>query len=251
MKIKILILALVALTFSLVPFKAEAVDTSGSFGMDFMTNYVWRGTQLSDDSAVLQPSVTGTYGPVSVNLWSNYDIEAQDNTETDFTISYSRAIDKISLDVGYIYYDLVGGDDTAEVFVSVGYDTLLSPNVTLYTDIEQDTGGSFAVASISHDLELSQGLVVSLGASASVNFENSFSMGQNALAEDFTGLYNGELSASLPFALPMDSNIVITPKVAYSFALSSDAEEAIESFDDVSDPNSGILYGGVGVAVEF
>lgn len=250
MKIKILIFTLlVALSFTIIPLKAQAVDTSGSFGVDYMSNYVWRGTQLSDDSFVLQPSVTGTYGPISVNLWSNYDTEVQDNTETDLTVSFSHAIDKISLDLGYIYYDLVGGDDTAEVYVSVGYDYFLSPNVTIYVDIEQDTGGTFAIASIGHDLELSKGLVVSLAASASVNFESSFSMGQNAAAEDFTALYNGEVSASTSFALPFDENISITPMIAYSFALSDDADDAISALD--SEGESDILYAGVGISIGF
>lgn len=249
MKIKILVLALIVFGFSILPFKAQAADTSASFGVDYMSQYVWRGTQLSDDSFVIQPSVTGTYGPVSVNLWANYDTETQLNTETDLTVSYSRAIDKISLDVGYIYYSLPGADDTAEIYVSVGYDTFLSPNVTYYQDIEQDTGGGFAVASIGYDLELSKGLVASLGASASANFENSYSMGTNLAGEDFTGLYNAEISASVPFALPMDENIVIEPKIAYSFALSDDAEEALESIDGGGD--SDVYYGGVGISVSF
>ena len=251
MMIRILILALVVFSFSLVPTKAQAVDSSASFGVDYMSQYVWRGTQLSDDSFVLQPSVEGTYGPITVNLWANFDTEVRDNTETDLTVNYSRAIDKISLDVGYIYYDLVGAEDTAEVYISVGYDYFLSPNVTYYQDIEQDTGGGFAVASIGYDLELAEGIVASLGASASVNFENSFSLGQNAAAEDFTALYNAEVSASVPYALPFDENIVVTPMIAYSFALSDDAKEAIESFDDPSDPSSSVFYGGVGISVGF
>jgi uncharacterized protein (TIGR02001 family) len=249
MKIRILVLAIALLGFSFFPLKAEAVESSASFGVDYMSQYVWRGTQLSDDSFVLQPSVEGTYGPITVNLWANYDTEVQLNTETDLTVSYSRSIDKVSLDVGYIYYSLPGADDTQEIYVSVGYDVLLSPNVTYYQDIEQDTGGGFAVASIGYDLEVAEGIAVSLGASASVNFENSYSMGQNAALEDFTALYNAEFSASVPYALPFDENIVVTPMLAYSFALSDDAKEALESID--ADGDSSVLYGGVGISVGF
>ena len=45
----------------------------------------------------------------------------------------------------------------------------------------KNAGGGFAVASIGHDLEISNGLVVSLGASASANFDNTVSMGKNAM----------------------------------------------------------------------
>ncbi len=249
MKIKILVLAFIVFSISLVPLKAEAVDTSASFGLDYMSQYVWRGTQLSDDSFVLQPSVEATYGPVTVNLWANYDTDLQLNTETDLTLSYSHSVDKVSIDVGYIYYSLPGADDTQEIYLSVGYDTLLSPNVTIYMDIEQDTGGSFAVASIGHDLELADGIVVSLGASASMNIENSYSMGTDSVGDDFTALYNGEVSASVPYALPMDNNIVITPMIAYSFALSDDAKSAREGID--ADSESSVIYGGIGVSVGF
>ena len=252
MKIKLLVLALIVFGFTLIPFKAEAVDTSASFGIDYMSQYVWRGTQLSDEAFVLQPSVTATYGPVSMNLWASYDTETRTNTETDLTLSYARTMDDVSIDVGYIYYSLAGAgiDDTAEVYVSVGYDTFLSPNVTLYVDIEQDTAGSFAVASIGHDLEVSGDITVSLGASASVNFDNEFALGVDSDGEAFTALYNGEVSASVPFALPMDENIVITPMIAYSFALSDDAETALEGLDADGDESS-VLYGGVGISVGF
>ncbi|MEE9542901.1 MAG: hypothetical protein V3V95_03855, partial [Thermodesulfobacteriota bacterium] len=119
MKIKFFILALVLFSFSVIPFKADAADSSGSFGADFMSQYVWRGTQLSDDAFVVQPSVTGTYGPVSANLWANYDSDLTVITETDFTLSYARSIDKFSLDVGYIYYSFGAASDadTAEIYV--------------------------------------------------------------------------------------------------------------------------------------
>lgn len=252
MKIKILVLALVVLGISLVPFKAQAVDTSASFGVDFMSQYVWRGTQLSDDNFVYQPSVSATYGPVTANIWANYDTTPDAINETDYTLSYARSIDKISLDVGAIYYTFgpQPANNTAEVYVSVGYDTQLSPNVTYYQVVDRFIGGAFAVASIGYDVELTEGIVASLGASASLNLDNPV-MGPDSDGKPFTGLYNAELSASVPFALPFDNNIVITPMVAYSFALSDDAQTAIESFDADVEKESSILYGGVGISVGF
>ena len=85
--------------------------------------------------------------------------------------------------------------------------------------------------------ELTEGIVASLGASASVNLDHPV-MGLDSDGDTFTGLYNGELSASVPFALPFDENIVITSMIAYSFALSDDAKTAIESFDEPGDVRS-------------
>ena len=50
----------------------------------------------------------------------------------------------------------------------------------------------------------------------------------------------------------MDENITISPMIAYSFALSDDADEAISIFDEGGDPTKGassVLYGGVGISV--
>lgn len=253
MKIKILFLTLlIAFTITLVPFKAEAVDTSASFGMDVMSQYIWRGVQVSDDSMALQPSITATYGPVSANLWASFDMETDVNLETDYTLSYARSIDKISLDVGAIYYAFgpsIG--DTGEVYVSAGYDVLLSPTVTYYQAVDKNIGGAFAVASIGYDVELSNDLVVSLGASASLNLDHPV-MGRDINGETFMGLYNAEVSASTSFALPFDENISITPMIAYSFALSDDADDAISAFDEGgAGGESSIFYGGVGISVGF
>ena len=81
-----------------------------------MSQYVWRGIQISDDSmayslrlrphTVRYPQTCG-----QTTIYPQMSI-----TETDYTLSYARSIDKVSLDVGAIYYAFGPGvGDTAEV----------------------------------------------------------------------------------------------------------------------------------------
>jgi len=47
--------------------------TTGDFTAAVMSQYVWRGYELSRNSIVIQPSMTVGYKGFSVNLWGNLD----------------------------------------------------------------------------------------------------------------------------------------------------------------------------------
>ncbi len=165
-------------------------------------------------------------------------------------MNYTYSIDKLSLDFGYIYYAFEGTpNDTQEFYVSAGYDTIMAPSLTYYLDVDEGDG-SFLVASIGHSLDLIEKVSLNLGASASMNFDNAV-MGTNSDGDTFTALYNGELSASV--SIPVTDAISIEPKIAYSFPLSDDAEEALEAIADASsgDKEGDIVYGGVNITLSF
>ncbi len=226
---------------------AEGPDVSGSASAGVFSNYVWRGQKLSN-SFVIQPSVGITYGGFGANLWANLDSDFGGDfkhTETDLTLDYAFSADKFSFDVGYIYYALEGATDTQEIYASASYDTLLEPTLAIYYDFDQGDG-AFLVASIGHSFDLPQGLSLSLGASASYNLKNEV-MGYDSGGDKFNNFYNGELSASL--SIPITKAISIEPMVAYSFALSNDAEDAIEAISDDGDSN--IFYGGATITLSF
>ncbi|MEC4676772.1 MAG: hypothetical protein VST72_07645 [Nitrospirota bacterium] len=241
--LKIAVIALI-LSFGISSAKVYADDTavSGSASVDVMSNYVWRGFKLSN-SYVIQPSVGITYGDFGVNLWSNYDGDFNNQgelTETDLTLNYTFSIDKISLDAGYIYYGLEGIEDTQEIYLSAGFDTMLNPAITVYYDIEEGNG-AFITASIGHDLELANDITLSLGASASYNMDSDYSIG------DYNDFHNGDLAAAI--GIPLGTNVSVSPMIAYSFPLSDDAEDAMKAVSD--DGDKYILYGGVNLSLSF
>ena len=218
---------------------AEEPDVFGSASVDILSNYVWRGFKLSN-GVVIQPSVGITYGGFGANLWANYDNSTNEHNETDLTLNYAFSLDKFSFDVGYIYYALDAVDDTQEFYLSVGYDILLSPTLTVYYDFDEGDG-TFVTASIGHDFELAKDISLSLGALASYNIESEYSIG------DYSDFHNGELSASV--SIPVWKNISVGPMIAYSFPLSNDAEDAFKLVSDDGDKD--ILYGGVNITLSF
>ena len=246
--LRILIVSIIlVLGFSIGSLYAEGPEVSGSASVDVMSRYVWRGIKLSN-SYVVQPSVGITYGGFGANLWANWDSDWSDSgehTETDLTLNYAFSVDKLSLDAGYIYYALESAGDTQEIYVSAGYDVLLSPTLTIYYDYEEGNG-AFIVTSIGHSFEFSEGIALNLGASASYNIENVV-MGTDASGKKFSDFYNGDISASV--SIPVTDAVSVEPVMAYSFSLSDDAEYAIEAMSD--DADSSVVYGGINVTLSF
>lgn len=234
---KIGFLMVVALMFMVS--SAQAKEVSGGASVDVMSNYVWRGFKLSN-GIVVQPSVGVTYNGFGISLWANYDADLNEHNETDLTLNYSRGIGRFNIEAGYIYYALDAVDDTQEIYLSVGYDTLLNPSLTLYYDFDMGKG-AFITASIGHDVDVADNMSLSLTASVSYNLDNEYSIG------DFSGFHNGEISASL--SIPLSEYISVVPVMAYTFALSDDAKDAMRAVSD--DGDTCLFYGGVKVALEF
>jgi len=236
-KLNTIILAVVVLIGLSVPVKAA--ETSGSASVAFLSDYMWRGEQLSK-GFVVQPSVGITYDSFGANLWANYDSDSNNHTETDLTLNYTFSMDKFSFDAGYIYYGLESADDTQEIYLTVGYDTLLSPSLSIYYDFEKGNG-AFIVASAEHSVEVSEGIDLNLGASISYNARSKYGIA------DYSAFHNGEISASV--SIPAAKSITIEPVVAYSFPLSDDAKNTLESINPDGDSN--ILYGGINLSLSF
>ncbi|OGW26023.1 MAG: hypothetical protein A2X59_08015 [Nitrospirae bacterium GWC2_42_7] len=246
-KVKRIILAtLMAVGIFAGSVSAEEPKFSGFASVDTMSNYVWRGIKLSN-SWVLQPSVGISYGDFSANVWANFDKDAAGHnlTETDFTVSYSKSLGNFKLGGGYILYTFDGYQDTQEVFASLGYDTLLSPTLTVYYDFDEGQG-AFVTASVSHAFELPKDISLNLGALASYNIQNGI-MGLDRDGDKFSNFYNAEVSTAL--TIPVTKSISVTPKMAYSFALSNDSKNAIGAMAD--DGHHDIFYGGINLTWSF
>ncbi|MFQ5464722.1 MAG: TorF family putative porin [Thermodesulfobacteriota bacterium] len=248
MKFRIIMAALVAAFLAAVAGVPAAHAAAGSASVDFLNNYVWRGQKLSDDNGVVQPSLDISHRGFAANYWANFDLDTGENTETDFTLSYSTAvkgIEGLEVGAGYIHYGLDGAPDTQEFYISVAYGVFLNPSVTLYYDSDEGDGG-FVIAGVSHSLDLARDMALNLGFTASVNLEDRV-MGFDSTGKEFTGFYNGEVSGSV--TIPVFEGVTIEPKVAWSFPLTNDARDAIESLN--ADSQSSIVHGGVNFTYAF
>lgn len=234
---------------------AEGPKVSGFASVDVMSNYIWRGIKVSN-STVVQPSVGITYGDFAANFWGNYDSDVAEWTsngqtghgemsEVDLTLSYTKSINKLTLTGGYIYYAFEGFNDTQEFFVTAAYDTLLSPSLTVFYDYDEGNG-AFIIASVGHTFKLPKDMSLKLGALASYNIENGI-MGFDKDGNKFSNFYNAELNAAL--TIPISKAVSVTPKMAYSFAISNDAKDAMKGL--ANDGTRNILYGGVNLTLSF
>ncbi|MEJ2031798.1 MAG: hypothetical protein P8Y63_01905 [Deltaproteobacteria bacterium] len=225
------------------------------------SKYVWRGFELSKDSLVIQPSLTVGYKGFSTNFWSNVDTDlapalrpassddAFNMDEVDLTLAYNYTLDKVDLTGGYIYYDLDGIPDSQEVFLSAGFDTILSPTLTVYREIAHAPGWYVSLG-LSHSIPLKDKISLDLGASVSYwSFDNADDAPDPSNpSEPFSNFHDGLLSASVTF--PINELISITPELYYSFPLSSDAADQIKAAS-VSGNDDNFVYGGVSASLSF
>jgi len=219
---------------------AEEDAPTADASVGIYSKYIWRGFELSDDSIVIQPSLSVSYMGFGANLWANLDTDlvgydSNKWNETDFTLSYDGASDKLGYGAGWIYYALDGINDTQELYASVSYDVLLAPSLTVYYDIDDFSGDWYANFSISHSFAVTETASLDLGAAIGYSDNDTYSE-----------FHDGLISASMSF--PVGKYLSITPELYYSFALSDEAESAIESGPSGDDS---FFYGGVSASFSF
>jgi uncharacterized protein (TIGR02001 family) len=220
---------------------ASAVEVSGSAYAGFYDKYLWRGFDLSGSTPVMQGGVDLSAGSFTVSYWTNLQLttdegmDAGDATETDIVIDYSTDLnDMLSLSVGNIFYQLEGMEDTNEVYLSLGLNTLLSPTFSVYYDWDKaDETGLFYTADVSHSIAVSESLSLGLGALVSYNQSSDYSVG------DYDELHNYELSTSLDYVI--NDNYSISASFMFSEGISDEARDAIDSE----------MVSGVSVAFSF
>jgi hypothetical protein len=227
---------------------AEEEVPSADASVAFLSKYVWRGFELSDDSLVIQPSLTASYKGFSANLWGNLDTkyfqtEAHNWSETDWTLSYDGAYEKLGYGVGWIYYALedvadknIRTNDTQEFYGTVSYDVLLAPTFTFYYDISDFKGLWYANLGFSHTFMIAEKYGLDLGLAFGYLDDNA----------DYSEFQDGLLSASMSF--PIGEYIAITPEIYWSFALSSKSSDLIETGPSNKD---NFVYGGVSASFSF
>jgi hypothetical protein len=230
---------------------APAADAvTGSVSFSALNKYIFRGAELSAKSLVLQPSVTVNYKGFSLNAWGNIDTDQHSTqvfvpgkttdangvavgegqksfNETDLTLSYTYAIDKLSLTGGYIYYGTEYAQQTQELYVSATYDMIAHPTISIYRDIDAYPGWYVNLA-FSQSLPVvkipSGDMTVDLGASFGY-----YNIGGNN-AKNYSALHDGMLKTGL--TIPVAKNVVVQPIIQYWYPLSGKAHHSNPNTDN-------------------
>jgi len=217
---------------------------------------------------VIEPSVTLGYEGFSFNVWGNLDTDLKTRgsdahtskyTETDLTLSYAKSVGPVKLTGGYIYYALGGTPpvgsqdlnasslDSQEVFASATLDTILSPTLSVYREIAHAPAW-YVNFGISHSQPIVEKITLDLGASAGYYYSDNNGMVEaNDPDTKYRALHNGLVSAG--FTIPFGEYFSVKPMIAYSFPLSSKADDFIKA-SSISD-HSNFVYGGVTLSMAF
>jgi hypothetical protein len=271
-------MALLLLTIGIAPVLAEEEKPTVDFSISPMTKYVWRGQELSKDSIVIQPSLTVGYKGFTANLWGNLDTKpyapagksyASTWTETDLTFAYNKTFGPVTAGVGYIYYGLASANKDApaplnsqEVFATLTLNTLLSPTLTVYKEIDHYHQWYFLLG-VSHAFEFNKTVSLKLAASASyllsddANTYAKYDTQALSTTNKFSNFHDGVITASLPIVAA--NHITITPTVSYVFPLCDDAKYEMQARSQKvslggstpSDGESSYLYGGLTLSLTF
>jgi uncharacterized protein (TIGR02001 family) len=226
-----------------VAFAEEAAPTA-SGSVAFLSKYMWRGYELSDNNLVIQPSLTLAYKGFAINSWSNLDTDVDKKamwTETDLTLSYDTKIGPVGLGGGYIYYGLSDADDTQEFYLKASYDTLLTPTLIVYKDVDSFPG-YYLNLGLSRSISLPQDMSLGLAGGFGYYISTTDSIVEAGTNKKYNGLQDGLLSATLN--IPVSKYITVAPSVSYAFALSNKAKDSLGI-------TSGKMFGGVTLSIAF
>jgi Bacterial protein of unknown function (Gcw_chp) len=216
-----------------IPSQAQ---TEVGVDLGLYSSYVWRGLSLTN-KPVAQPavylSIPVSNASVTLGGWANIDLGSYDDINDDiaegggtsFNLSEFDPYAEISFPVGkatltggvtgYIYpndeeapndFGLLTSDaNTVEIYGKLGYDAPLSPELSIYYDVDK-IEGAYIEGAVSYSLAASENVSIDLGALAgfsagqdcdgdfaSDTCSNSFNFADNG----FTHL---DLSAGVPFA---------------------------------------------------
>jgi hypothetical protein len=257
------------------PAAASEEKPTGDFTVTAMSQYFWRGYELSRNSVVIQPSMTVGYKGFSANLWGNLDTKpyspagtsyASAWNETDFTLSYTKTLGLFTVGGGYAYYSLASLNkdapdraDSQELFATASLNTLLTPTLTVYKEIDHYRNWYFLLG-ISHTMELNKMLSLKLGATAgyllSTDADTYPKFNGSALptTDKFSNFHDGTLTVSLP--IKPTSYVTVTPTLSYIFPLSGDAKDEMKGFGlkgsaTPAERDSSFICGGISVSFTF
>ncbi|NDY42489.1 hypothetical protein G3N55_06490 [Dissulfurirhabdus thermomarina] len=268
MVVRVLVLAVGALCGFTMAASALAAEEkpAAALSVDVLSQYIFRGFALSEDSVVIQPAISVDYMGFEAELWGNVDTNrdsaAAGNhlnswTETEATLAYSHAFGPVEVTGGFIYYafDDPAIDDAEEFFAKLALPDLpLAPTLTAYREVAHKPSWYIALE-VSQDFALAHGMSLELGARAAYLISNDRDEfpeidDHGVIHGKFNDFDDGRVSAAL--SIPVTEYVTVRPEVFWSFPLSSDAESLIRDAGlSVTTDSASYVYGGIGAVMRF
>lgn len=231
----VVVVQVLGMSMSQAAEEAWSVDASA----DVYGKYVWRGIVLTNEP-VLQPAVGVSYGGLALSIWGNLEMtdindSSGDFTEVDYTAEYSVSWEGWSFSAGVIFYDFPSTvfPSTTEIYGAVGMDTLLSPTLTVYQDVDE-ADGTYANFSVEHSLA---DVFSPWGTtSASVVFSASVGYGSSDYNEFYFGADESAFTDALfSISMPIQVHeaVSVSPSISFSTLLDDSVRKAMDDDDNV------------------
>jgi len=253
----LLLAALIAMFGGVICSSAAAEDAEVSVDAEvtFISQYIWRGMVLNEDIS-LQPTMTVAKSGFSFNVWGQMDLtdfgkdechytddcdsRAWQFTEIDFVLDYTHSFDKFTAGIGIIFYEFPNwdhADDTHEVYLSMAYDCLLQPALTIYYDFDE-VDAFYVNMAVGHKF--------SIDLSSSLGFGDS-DFNEFNFGEDSSALVDFNFGVAVPYKITDD--ITITPILMFSSIVDSDNRDSVDDRDCCDKTDN--VYGGITLAYSF
>ncbi|MGZ8391296.1 MAG: TorF family putative porin [Gemmatimonadales bacterium] len=242
--------------------------------LDLFSSYVWRGLSLTN-KPVAEPGLWVSFpagnASITVGGWANIDLGKYDDIDDDisesggtssFNLSEFDPYAEISFPAGkatltggvtgYIYPNDLdaapnGGLDseanTVEIYGKVGFDVPLSPELSVYYDVDK-IKGAYIEANLGHSLAASEAISIDLGATA------GFSAGQGVpddvlSDESFNFADDGFTHLDLSVGVPFSAGAISITPVIHVVIAGDDATKVTSPSNIDSDTK---LWGGVSLS---
>lgn len=141
MKTKSKLLALLcAISINVGAAEQAASGFEGELGIGYASEYFYRGVQVAEESTQIKASLTtdASVADVFLDAFVNQGLQSTDSYLFAVGLANSYLNDKVDIRIGYLHREDTPGVAADELFVGVGVDSLLNPNVTIYQDLNDD-----------------------------------------------------------------------------------------------------------------
>ena len=236
-----------------------APEAEASVGL--MSQYIFRGWELTRDSMVVEPKVAVSFMGVKGEILQFIDTdpydpgEGRDNLlESDLTLSYATEIQGFDVEGGYIWYAIDEEEDLQELFVSATWKTFLNPTLTIYREFYHSPS-TYITLGVSHSMALPY-----YGATLSMELSGSYLISNDSEAfpdpddpeDEYSNFHDG--LARVAVKVPVTRYVSVIPELDWSFPLCADAADDMQAVSRGRFGNSrsdNFIYGGLTLELNF
>ena len=200
--------------------------------------YVWRGLTANEEP-VLQPSLDVVIGPITINVWANLDLTNQTDSgirsgqvsELDLLIDYGYAFgadEEFLLSFGIVDYLFPAAGSTTELYLSFSWDSIVSPSITIYRDVDIPT--LYIGLDATYPYQPSEAIEIEAGVSLGLGDKDwATSMMGVSESDAAFGLFDASITVTAIYAI--DDHTTASLTMGGSFIINSDAADAFDSAD--------------------